>query len=185
MATKSLLVTGAVVVAFVAGLDPALVSAGAAAALLITRRVKPEKIYRRVDWGLLALFVGLFVVVAGVERAGLPRGLFELLQPVGIDGVAGMSVVSALISNLISNVPAVMLFTKLVPHLPDPTTSWLALAMSSTLAGNLTLIGSIANLIVVEGARREGIHVSFVSYLRVGLPVTVLTIAFGIWWLSW
>jgi Na+/H+ antiporter NhaD/arsenite permease-like protein len=101
-----------------------------------------------------------------------------------VDGVAGLSVVAALLSNLVSNVPAVMLFTRLVPHLPDPTTSWLALAMSSTLAGNLTLIGSIANLIVVEGARRRGVRVSFLDYLRVGVPVTVLTLAFGVWWLS-
>lgn len=181
---KSLLVTAAVLAAFVAGVDTALVSAAAAAALLVTRRVKPEKVYRQVDWGLLTLFVGLFVVVAGVERAGLDRRLFALLRPIGIDGVPGLSLASALLSNLTSNVPAVMLFTRVVPHLPDPTTSWLALAMSSTLAGNLTLIGSIANLIVVEGARRRGIHVSFMDYLRVGLPVTVLTIAFGVWWLS-
>jgi Na+/H+ antiporter NhaD/arsenite permease-like protein len=184
MMAKSLLVAAAVLAGFVAGVDAALVSAAAAAVLLTTRRVKPEKIYRQVDWGLLTLFVGLFVVVAGIERAGLDRRLFALLQPLGIDGVPGLSVVAALLSNLTSNVPAVMLFTRLVPHLPDPTTSWLALAMSSTLAGNLTLIGSIANLIVVEGARRRGIRVSFVDYLRVGVPVTALTIAFGVWWLS-
>jgi Na+/H+ antiporter NhaD/arsenite permease-like protein len=184
MMAKSLSVTAAVLAAFVAGMDTALVAAAAAAVLLTTRRVKPEKIYRQVDWGLLTLFVGLFVVVAGIERAGLDRRLFDLLRPIGIDTVPGLSVVSALLSNLTSNVPAVMLFTRLVPHLPDPASSWLALAMSSTLAGNLTLIGSIANLIVVEGARRRGIHVSFTDYLRVGLPVTALTLAFGVWWLS-
>jgi Na+/H+ antiporter NhaD/arsenite permease-like protein len=181
---KSALVSGGVVVAFVAGVDTVLVSASAAALLLVTRRVKPEKVYRQVDWGLLTLFVGLFVVVAGIERVGLDRRVFELLEPVGIDTVLGLSVVSALLSNLTSNVPAVMLLTRVVPHLPDPTTSWLALAMASTLAGNLTLIGSIANLIVVEGARRQGVAISFLDYLRVGLPVTILTLAFGIWWLS-
>jgi Na+/H+ antiporter NhaD/arsenite permease-like protein len=184
MIVKSSIVICGVVAAFVAGVAPALVSAGAAAVLLVTRRVEPDKIYRQIDWGLLALFVGLFVVVAGVERVGLDLRLFELLRPVGVDGVAGLSVAAALLSNLVSNVPAVMLFTRLVPHLPDPTTSWLALAMASTLAGNLTLIGSIANLIVVEGARRRGIRVSFADYLRVGVPVTVLTLAFGVWWLS-
>jgi Na+/H+ antiporter NhaD/arsenite permease-like protein len=184
MTAKSLLVSAGVVAALLAGLPPALVAASAAGVLLVTRRVKPEKIYRQVDWGLLALFVGLFVVVAGIERVGLDRRAFELLRPLGVETVAGLSVVSAILSNLTSNVPAVMLFTRLVPQLPDPTTSWLALAMSSTLAGNLTLIGSIANLIVAEGARRQGVQVSFRDYLRVGLPVTVLTIAFGIWWLS-
>jgi Na+/H+ antiporter NhaD/arsenite permease-like protein len=184
MLAKSLLVAAGLVAAFLAGVDTALAAAAAAAVLLLTRRVKPEKVYRQVDWGLLALFVGLFVVVAGIERVGLDRRLFDLLRPVGVETVAGLSVVSALLSNLTSNVPAVMLFTRIVPQLPDPTTSWLALAMSSTLAGNLTLIGSIANLIVVEGARRRGIRVSFLDYLKVGLPVTALTLAFGIWWLS-
>jgi len=95
----------------------------------------------------------------------------------------GLSAVGALLSNLISNVPAVMLFTRLIPQLPDPNASWLALAMSTTLAGNLTLLGSIANLIVLEGARRHGIRISFVDHLKVGLPVTIVTLAFGLWWL--
>ena len=98
--------------------------------------------------------------------------------------VAGLSIVSAVLSNLVSNVPAVMLFTRLVPQLPHPDTAWLTLAMSSTLAGNLTILGSIANLIVVEGAARHGVKISFTDYLRVGVPVTVLTLAFGIIWLG-
>jgi Na+/H+ antiporter NhaD/arsenite permease-like protein len=146
--------------------------------------VKPAKIYRQIDWDLLMLFVGLFVVVAGIERAGLDRWFFVRLQPVGIDTIAGLSTVALVLSNVISNVPAVMLFAKLVPQLPSPETSWLALAMASTLAGNLTLLGSIANLIVLEGARRHGAAFSFLDYLKVGLPVTLLTMAFGVWWLS-
>lgn len=181
---KSLLVAAGVVVAFLAGVDTALVSAAAAAVLLVTRRVKPDKIYRQIDWGLLTLFIGLFVVVAGIERVGLDRRFFEALRLVGIESVWGLSLVAATLSNLVSNVPAVMLFARVVPHLPDPQTSWLALAMSSTLAGNLTVLGSIANLIVIEGARRRGVTITFGEYLRVGLPVTLATIAFGIWWLS-
>ncbi len=77
-----------------------------------------------------------------------------------------------------------MLFTRIVPHLPDPRTAWLTLAMASTLAGNLTILGSIANLIVVEGGRRHGVSITFGDYLRVGLPVTLVTLAFGAWWLS-
>ena len=99
------------------------------------------------------------------------------------DTVAELSLVSAALSNLVSNVPAVMLFTPLVPSLPDPTRAWLALAMSSTLAGNLTLLGSIANLIVAEGARRTA-PVSFGEYLRAGVPITLLTLAAGIALLS-
>ena len=181
---KSLAVTAGVLAGFLAGLEPALVSACGAAILLITRRVKPEKVYRQIDWGLLVLFVGLFVVVHGVSRAGLDVAFFEWLRPVGIGTVAGLTIVSAVLSNLVSNVPAVMLFTRVVPHLPNARAAWLALAMSSTLAGNLTVLGSIANLIVVEGARRQGIRVSFTDYLRVGVPVTVLTLAAGVFWLS-
>jgi Na+/H+ antiporter NhaD/arsenite permease-like protein len=76
-----------------------------------------------------------------------------------------------------------MLLSRLVPTLPDPFTAWLTLAMSSTLAGNLTLLGSIANLIVLEGARRRGVEISFLAYFRVGLPVTLATLLFGVWWL--
>lgn len=180
MMAKTIVVAAGVMGGFLAGWDPALVAAGGAAALLVSRSVKPEKFYRGVDWDLLMLFVGLFVVVAGVERAGLDARFFALLEPVGITTISGLSIVAALLSNLISNVPAVMLFTPLVPELPDPRTSWLALAMASTLAGNLTLLGSIANLIVLEGARRQGVTVTFADHFKVGLPVTVATLAFGL-----
>lgn len=184
MMIKALCVAALVMGGFLAGLDTAMVAAGGAAVLLVTRRVKPDKVYSRIDWGLLVLFVGLFVVVGGVAAAGIDREFFALLRPVGIESVWGLSVVAALLSNLTSNVPAVMLFTRLIPQLPDPKTSWITLAMASTLAGNLTVLGSIANLIVVEGARGRGVTISFVEYLKVGVPVTLLTIGFGIWWLS-
>jgi Na+/H+ antiporter NhaD/arsenite permease-like protein len=181
---KSVIVAVGVMIGFFAGVQPALVSAAAAAVLLISRRVKPEKVYGQIDWDLLMLFIGLFIVIAGVERAGLAKELFRLLEPIGLHTVAGLSVVSAIISNVISNVPAVMLIARLVPSLPHPETAWLTLAMSSTLAGNLTLLGSIANLIVLEGARRRQVSITLWEYFRVGFPVTALTLAFGIWWLS-
>jgi Na+/H+ antiporter NhaD/arsenite permease-like protein len=182
MMIKSLAVAGGALAGFIAGLEPALVSAAAAAVLLVSRWVKPDKLYRAVDWNLLMLFAGLFVVIAGVERAGLDRRFFEVLRPVGIGTVGGLTVVGALLSNIISNVPAVMLFTNLVPRLPDPDRAWLTLAMATTLAGNLTLLGSIANLIVVEGARQKGIRISFLEHLAIGLPVTIATLLFGVWW---
>ena len=166
MTIKGLLVTAFVLMAFLLGKDPAIVAASAAAALLITRRVNPQKIYRQIDWDLLVLFIGLFVVIGGVERVGLAQRLFDLLQPVGLHTIAGLSIVTTIVSNVISNVPAVMLLSRLVPHLPDPHTSWLTLAMSSTLAGNLTLVGSIANLIVLEGARRHGVEITFWEILQ-------------------
>ncbi|HRZ99186.1 MAG TPA: anion transporter, partial [Candidatus Paceibacterota bacterium] len=92
--------------------------------------------------------------------------------------------VSTVLSNLVSNVPAVMLFSRIVPHLPDPGTSWLALAMSSTLAGNLTILGSVANMIVVESARGH-IEVGFWDYAKFGLPITLLTTVGGMLVLLW
>ena len=180
---KPLLVAAAMLVGFLAGIDPALVAAGGAAALLVTRRIKPEKVWKRVDWDLLMLFVGLFVVIGGIEHAVLDRRLFEWLRPLGLETMAGLTAIATLLSNVISNVPAVMLLSRFVPGLPEPETAWLTLAMSSTLAGNLTLLGSIANLIVLEGARRRGVTITFGQYLRVGLPVTLATLAFGILWL--
>ena len=87
-------------------------------------------------------------------------------------------------SNIVSNVPAVMLLRTLVPAFPDPHDGWLVLAMASTLAGNLTITGSVANIIVVERAAAEGVHVGFREYFRVGLPLTAATLAAGGLWLA-
>ena len=91
---------------------------------------------------------------------------------------------TAALSNIISNVPAVLVLKPFVQNLPDADRAWLVVAMSSTLAGNLTLIGSVANLIVAERARAAGIELSFAAYCRVGIPLTLLSLAFGAWWLS-
>jgi len=181
---KSLTVTVAAVALFFAG-APMEIVALAAAAVLLLDRLNPHKIYRQVDWGLLVMFAGLFIVVHAFEvhvvrRWGVENWAFLREQPVGL-----LSVVSAALSNLVSNVPAVLLFKPVIPVMPPALreTAWLALAMSSTLAGNLTVLGSVANLIVVESARREGVALSFWEYARVGIPVTVLTLALGIAWL--
>src|SRR5439155_7839161 len=99
--------------------------------------------------------------------------------------VSVLSLVSAGLSNLVSNVPAVLLFEPVVRAMPAASqeTAWLALAMSSTLAGNLTVLGSVANLIVVENGRREGVSISFWDYACVGIPVTALTLPLGMAWL--
>jgi Na+/H+ antiporter NhaD/arsenite permease-like protein len=110
--------------------------------------------------------------------------MFDLLKPPRVATVGGLSATAAILSNVISNVPAVMLLTKIIPRLPDPGRAWLALAMSSTLAGNLTILGSIANLIVVEGARRRGHLVTFWEYARIGIPLSLITIVIGVLWLS-
>jgi Na+/H+ antiporter NhaD/arsenite permease-like protein len=91
---------------------------------------------------------------------------------------------TAALSNVVSNVPAVMLLKSLVPSFQDPHRGWLLLAMASTLAGNLTITGSVANLIVVERARGEA-HIGFWEYFKAGFPVTVLTLAAGWAWLRY
>jgi len=157
----------------------------AASLLLVTRRLKPERVFREVDWSLLVFFAALFVVTAALEPLGVTGALFELARPLLAGGVPGLAAAGAVLSNLVSNVPAVLLLRPMVPHLPDPEHAWLVLAMGTTLAGNLTLLGSVANLIVAELARGRGVRISFGEYLKAGVPITLLTLAWGVAWLSW
>jgi Na+/H+ antiporter NhaD/arsenite permease-like protein len=177
---KAVVVSAGMVAFFFAGWPVPKVALVAGAILLITRRVKPERVYREIDWGLLVMFIGLFIVVAGVERTPLAASLLSQASRLRLNNPAVLTGASAILSNLVSNVPAVLLFKPFIPHLPDATRAWLILAMSSTLAGNLTLLGSIANLIVIERAAREGVNIGFWEYLKAGLPLTVLTIAIGV-----
>jgi Na+/H+ antiporter NhaD/arsenite permease-like protein len=180
---KGLAASLAMLVFFFAGANLSMVALTAGAALLLTRRVKPEKVFLEINWNLLTLFAGLFVVVGAAQHAGLTAALFELLHAREARSVAALSVSTALLSNLVSNVPAVMLFIPLAAELPDPQRAFQVLAMSSTLAGNLTLVGSIANLIVAEAARKRS-PLGFVEYSKVGVPVTLLTVAAGVLLLS-
>jgi Na+/H+ antiporter NhaD/arsenite permease-like protein len=110
--------------------------------------------------------------------------LFAAASRFHLERTAPMAVFAALLSNLVSNVPAVLVFKSFIPHLPDPTRAWLTLAMSSTLAGNLTILGSVANLIVIEHARRRNVAIGFWEYAKGGVPLTVLTLGIGIWMLN-
>jgi Na+/H+ antiporter NhaD/arsenite permease-like protein len=136
-----------------------------------------------VDWGLLVFFVGLFVIVGGAENAGIVSRLLDLARRANLQHLAVFTVVTAVLSNTVSNVPAVMLLKSLVPGFTSSHTAWLTLAMASTLAGNLTITGSVANIIVVESAKSE-VHIGFWDYFRVGAPITVLTLALGAGWLA-
>ena len=176
---KSLIAAAVMIVLFFAGWPVSKVAVVTGAALLITRRVKPEKVYREIDWSLLVLFVGLFIVIAGIEKTSLSHDLTALATHFRLQQIGVLSFFSVIISNLVSNVPAVLVFKPLVAKLPNPFQAWLALAMSSTLAGNLTLLGSIANLIVVERAR-HAVKISFGEYLKVGVPLTISSVAVGV-----
>ena len=176
---KTMAAVSVMLVAFLAGVPIALVAIGGAAYTLLTRRVNPDKVYREIDWGLLVLFTGLFVVIGGVEASGLTGQILDAAGAVGLHRPAVLTVVTAVLSNLVSNVPAVLLFKTVIPTLGEPARAWLLLAMASTLAGNFTILGSVANLIVVEQARGAGIQIGFLEYSRVGVPITVLTLLIG------
>jgi len=177
---KSVAVSAAMLVFFFAGQPVPKVALIAGAVLLVTRRIKPEKVYREIDWSLLVLFIGLFIVIAGLERTPAAANLFAYASRYHLERAAPMSIFAALLSNLVSNVPAVLVFKGFFVQLPDPVRAWLTLAMSSTLAGNLTVLGSVANLIVIERARRQ-VEISFWEYARAGVPITLLTILIGVW----
>ena len=181
---KSTLASVTMIVLFFVGWPVPKVAIVVGAVLLITRRVKPEKVYRRIDWGLLVMFAGLFIVIAGIERTSLEKDLGAIAAGMHLDNVFLLSGMSALLSNLVSNVPAVLVFKPFIEHLADPVRAWLTLAMSSTLAGNLTVVGSVANLIVIQQARRA-VRIGFWEYFRVGAPLAAMTIAAGAAWIAW
>ena len=179
---KPVVVLAIVLAGFLLGVPAAMAAAIGAALLLITRTMEPRLVYDEVDWGLLVFFTGLFIIVGGAERAGLTANLLRPFSAWNLHRIWIYASLTVVFSNLVSNVPAVMLLKSLVPGFPDPQAGWLALAMASTLAGNLTI--SVANIIVVERARPE-VHIGFREYFRLGLPLTVLTLIWGISWLTW
>jgi Na+/H+ antiporter NhaD/arsenite permease-like protein len=180
MVLKTLLVSAGLVTAFFAGVPPAKAALIGGAVLLLTRAVKPEKVYAQVDWTLLLMFAGLFVVVAGLERTVLTPDAVAAVTRWHLERAGPLAAVTAVLSNLVSNVPAVLVLKPFVARLADPARAWLIVAMASTLAGNLTILGSVANLIVVQRARAAGVRIGFWAYFRAGAPLTVLTIVAGV-----
>ncbi|MBI1817842.1 MAG: anion transporter [Deltaproteobacteria bacterium] len=180
LALKNGAITVLLLGTLIAGAPIAFSSAAAAAWMLFTRRVKPAKVFALIDWELLVLFAGLFVVVGGLEHGGLDAWLRVQLQssPALVSDV-WFTAASVALSNVVSNVPAVLLLKRVVPMFPNATHAWLLLALSSTLAGNLTIPGSVANLIVIEAARRRGVEIRPLTYMLVGVPLTVFTLMVG------
>ncbi|HEY9599957.1 MAG TPA: anion transporter [Cyanophyceae cyanobacterium] len=174
--TKTLIVTTGLLIAFAAGVPLGEAALTAAALLLITRRVKPERILKQVDWNLLVMFSGLFILTHATQKLNLLQAFRPLTKtPPGLLGT------TVILSNLISNVPAVLVIEPLMEK--TDTKSWLLLASASTLAGNLTLFGAVANLIVVEAAAKLGYKLTFLEHLRFGLPLTVITAAIAYFWI--
>ncbi|HEY9809639.1 MAG TPA: anion transporter [Halomicronema sp.] len=173
---KSLIVILGLLMAFLIGFPLALSAWIAAIFLLISRRVKTLKFLGAVDWNLLLMFSGLFIVTKATQKIGI----LENFTPF-VNTKSGLISITVLLSNLISNVPAVLVLQPLIPE--QNTQAWLLLAAASTLAGNLTLLGSVANLIVAEVVSQQGYRLSFLEHLRFGLPLTVVTLLLAYFWI--
>lgn len=181
---KGLAVAVALLLVFVFGPEPREVAALAGAGmLLMSRRLHSNKMLGLVDWELLVLFIGLFVVNHALQQTGVPLRVMAELAAAGLDleHPATLFAATFVLSNIVSNVPAVML---LLPAASHPSAG-LLLAMVSTLAGNLLIVGSIANIIVVDAAARRGIRIDWHRHARIGVPVTLATLAIcagTLWW---
>jgi Na+/H+ antiporter NhaD/arsenite permease-like protein len=182
--TKGLLVTAALLAAFLFTDWPrALVALAGAGILLCSRKMHSRQMLGLVDWQLLVLFAGLFVVNQALEGTGAMEKTIATLGANGVDArdPRWLFALIVILSNLVSNVPAVMLLLPLAEH----PAAGSVLALASTLAGNLLIVGSIANIIVVDAAGRQGIVIGWREHARVGIPVTIATLAIAAGWLGW
>lgn len=168
---------------FLAGLNLAWTALAGAALVMVLARRDTHEVLKLVDWHLLVFFAALFVVVEGLSDTGLPDAIYRHLQPMfGAHMTTqawNLTWFSVAGSNIFSNVPFVLVAGKWIPHFADPGLMWKVLALATTFAGNLTIIGSVANMIVVESAR-EHLEIGFWDYARFGIPITILTTIAGI-----
>ena len=185
LVVTALVIFAGAFVAWLGGASLPGVALLAGAIMLAVARRDPKPALEKVEWELLLFFGALFVVMRGLERSGAV-GLIsaEGTRAIELGGrwatAAAVSGVMLVLSNLISNVPAVMLWRNVVPALPDPALVWQVMAMSSTFAGNLLLVGSMANLIVAERAEARGVKLGYWEYARAGIPVALVTLAWGV-----
>jgi Na+/H+ antiporter NhaD/arsenite permease-like protein len=180
---RAVAATGVATVGFLAGFPLAWTALFSAALLMAVAGRAPREALQKVDWPLLVFFAGLFVVVAGIGRAGVAGRMHDLIAPALGAGAERQALVFSAFtvvgSQLVSNVPFVLLAGEWIPRMAEPRLLWLATALASTLAGNLTVLGSVANLIVLElaGARAQ---IGFWRFARIGAVITILTLAAGL-----
>jgi Na+/H+ antiporter NhaD/arsenite permease-like protein len=184
LVTKALVIFGGALVGWLAGGSLPLIAIAAGALMVAVAGRDPAEAFAKVEWSLLLFFAALFVVMDGVRDLPLVVSLTSSAaghlvgEPLRDAAVIGGAMLA--LSNVVSNVPAVVLWLPVVPTLPNAELAWMVMAMASTFAGNLTLLGSMANLIVAERANARGVTLRFRDYLKVGVPVTVLTMLWGI-----
>ena len=184
----TLAVLGLVFAGFVAGLNLSWTALGGGALVMVLAKRDTHKVLKLVDWNLLVFFAALFIVVEGLNKTGLPDQTYR-----HVHGVFGGSVASQAWnfawfseagSNVFSNVPFVLVAGKWINNFAQPELMWKVMALTTTFAGNLTIVGSVANIIVVESARGH-VELGFWDYARYGIPVTILTTVAGMLILMW
>jgi Na+/H+ antiporter NhaD/arsenite permease-like protein len=179
-------VIGLTAVVYTLGADLAWTSAGGFVALMLLHRRDVKPLWTKIDWSILLFFAGLFVVVHAFVESGAPAAFFAEFPLEGGSDLAGTLRLSAIFlvgSNVVSNVPFILVVRDSMGTLADPRIGWEILAMASTFAGNLTLLGSVANIIVAEAGREVG-GIGFFQYLRVGFPLAILTTLLGALWIA-
>ncbi|WP_437989627.1 SLC13 family permease [Sorangium sp. So ce145] len=173
-------------VMFVLGANLAWTAIGGATAVILLHRRDANALFERVSWNVLIFFGALFIVVAGLQKTGMPEEALRAASPFlpagPTMGLLGLSIAMLVGCQIVSNVPFILLADSYIRSQPDPHLAWITTALVSTLAGNLTLLGSVANIIVVEtvGAERE---IGFRAYAKVGVPVTLASTAAALAWL--
>jgi Na+/H+ antiporter NhaD/arsenite permease-like protein len=179
LASKTVIVFSGLLLAFLLGAPMDISALAASSILLVWANRPPKEAFDAVDWSLLLFFGGLFVIIEGVtksERSWLSMMIPQMMGHAdSFSGLLRFAAISAGGSNLFSNVPFVLLLRKWVSLSPHASMLWLALSASSTFAGNLTLVGSVANLIVAQRSKDE-CPLSFYAFLKVGIPITILTV---------
>jgi Na+/H+ antiporter NhaD/arsenite permease-like protein len=179
----TIVVLALIFVGFVVGLDLSWTALGGGALIMVLARRDTHEVLKLVDWHLLVFFAALFIVVEGLAGTGLPDQIYAHVH--GVFGGSASSQAwnlawfSALGSNVFSNVPFVLVAAKWINNFAHPELMWKVMALATTFAGNLTILGSVANIIVVESARGH-VEIGFWDYARFGIPVTILTTMAGI-----
>ncbi len=175
---SSIIVFGLVVLAFffgkLLGMSIAVIALAGASLIILFGKHKPEKLIKDVDWVLLLFFASLFIVVGAVQKVGLLDGILNIGLEENFAGLISIHSISLVLSQILSNVPYTVLMLPLM-NVVDSETLWLALASASTLAGNATIIGAMANIIVIESADRFGVKIGFWEFFKSGIIITILT----------
>jgi len=168
---------------FIAGFDLAWTALAGGALIMVLGRRDTHEVLKLVDWHLLVFFAALFVVVESLNKTGLPDQIYGHLRGVFGENVTSqawnLAWFSAIGSNIFSNVPFVLVAGKWIPNFLNPALMWKVLALATTFAGNLTILGSVANIIVVESARGH-CEIGFWDYAKFGVPITILTSVAGV-----